>query len=47
MGNRITDPYSGNLKMTCPSSPGWPEFTRVFPILNWSYTDVWRFLRPA
>ena len=45
MGNRRTDPYSQDLLPICPSSKGWPEFTRVFPILDWSYSDVWKFLR--
>jgi len=45
MGNRRTDPYSQNLDHICPSSEGWPEFVRVFPILHWSYQEVWTFLR--
>jgi FAD synthetase len=27
------------------SSPGWPEFIRVFPIIEWDYQSVWQFLR--
>jgi FAD synthetase len=28
-----------------PSSPGWPPFMRVFPVIEWNYVDVWNFLR--
>lgn len=44
MGNRCTDPWSQNLTPICASSPGWPEFTRVFPILDWTYHEVWAYL---
>lgn len=45
MGNRRNDPWSRELEAVCPSSPGWPEFTRIFPILDWSYKEIWAFLR--
>lgn len=45
MGNRKSDPWSRDLEPICKSSHGWPEFFRVFPILDWSYYDVWEFLR--
>ena len=38
MGNRRSDPWSGDLEPMCQSSKGWPAFTRVFPILDWTYS---------
>ena len=45
MGNRRTDPWSRDLEPICKSSAGWPDFFRVFPILDWNYHDVWEFMR--
>jgi len=45
MGNRSTDPWSNDLQPFTDSSVGWPSFMRVFPILQWDYCAVWRFLR--
>ena len=45
MGNRSTDPYSQQLGHMEASSPGWPEFLRVFPIIDWDYELVWQFLK--
>lgn len=45
MGTRRTDPNAESMEAFMPSSPGWPEFMRVNPILNWEYKHVWEFLR--
>jgi len=44
MGTRFGDPHSASLQPFQPTDPGWPEFMRVSPILNWEYTDVWKYL---
>lgn len=45
MGTRRTDPHGKNMERFEPSSPDWPPFMRVNPILHWRYADVWTFLR--
>ncbi|XP_066585002.1 FAD synthase-like isoform X2 [Prorops nasuta] len=44
MGVRKGDPGSEKLSFFSITDPGWPSLTRVNPILNWSYNQVWKFL---
>ncbi|KAI3447554.1 hypothetical protein Pfo_004219 [Paulownia fortunei] len=44
LGVRIGDPAAVGQEQFSPSSPGWPPFMRVNPILDWSYRDIWAFL---
>lgn len=45
MGTRRSDPNSAMLKDFSPTDSDWPSYMRVNPILNWTYTDVWKFIR--
>ena len=45
MGQRRGDPWTEKVDAFSPSDPGWPAFMRANPILEWSYCNVWTFLR--
>ncbi|XP_065644418.1 FAD synthase isoform X2 [Hydra vulgaris] len=45
MGTRRCDPFSSHLKALSMTDKGWPEFMRVLPLLDWSYGEVWQFLK--
>ncbi|RPD52900.1 adenine nucleotide alpha hydrolases-like protein [Lentinus tigrinus ALCF2SS1-7] len=45
IGTRRSDPHGAKLSFRNPTDPGWPRFVRVNPIINWSYADVWAYLK--
>lgn len=46
LGTRYADlPSSTKLTPFQMTDPGWPQVMRVSPMLQWSYAQVWHFLR--
>ncbi|PRP85382.1 hypothetical protein PROFUN_07090 [Planoprotostelium fungivorum] len=47
MGSRRTDPYCDNLHNFDETDvkDGWPLIMRVNPIIDWTYSDIWRFIQ--
>ncbi|KAL4072201.1 hypothetical protein J3A83DRAFT_4092611 [Scleroderma citrinum] len=45
IGTRRTDPHGATLSHRNMCDPGWPAFERINPIIDWSYSDVWTFLK--
>lgn len=44
IGVRHSDPHSAQLSFEQQTDSDWPRFTRIHPILDWSYVDVWDFI---
>eukprot|EP00824_Muranothrix_gubernata_P007744 TRINITY_DN1987_c0_g1_i2.p1 TRINITY_DN1987_c0_g1~~TRINITY_DN1987_c0_g1_i2.p1 ORF type:complete len:283 (-),score=45.70 TRINITY_DN1987_c0_g1_i2:572-1300(-) len=44
MGTRRGDPHASDLDFYSPTTEGWPHFIRINPILEWTYSDVWKYL---
>lgn len=45
MGVRRNDPNCKNLNYMQETDEGWPRLVRVSPILDWTFQDVWTYLR--
>merc|ERR1712151_866203 len=45
LGTRHDDPNAGSQGKFAPSSSWMPPFMRVNPIIDWTYGQVWHFLR--
>ncbi|OBZ66907.1 FAD synthase [Grifola frondosa] len=45
IGTRRSDPHGAKLSHRDPTDPGWPRFERINPIINWSYGDIWTYLK--
>ncbi|XP_017047988.2 FAD synthase [Drosophila ficusphila] len=45
LGCRRSDPGGLNLSEMLPCDNGWPAMMRIFPLLEWSYHDIWSYIR--
>ncbi|CAK7224680.1 3'-phosphoadenosine 5'-phosphosulfate sulfotransferase [Sporothrix bragantina] len=45
MGTRRTDPHGEFLTHFTPTDPGWPQFMRIHPVIDWHYAEIWAFIR--
>ncbi|KAH8404791.1 hypothetical protein KR222_003570, partial [Zaprionus bogoriensis] len=45
LGCRRTDPGCRTLSEMEPCDKGWPPLMRIFPLIDWSYHDIWNYLR--
>ncbi|OHT03313.1 putative FAD synthase [Tritrichomonas foetus] len=44
LGVRQSDPKGGNLLPFTPTTEGWADAMRIFPLLEWEYSDIWEYL---
>ena len=43
--NGVGDFLTDKLGFRNPTDKGWPDFVRINPIIEWSFSDVWTFLK--
>jgi FAD synthetase len=44
LGERQSDAHGVRHRNVEPTSAGWPPAARVFPVLNWSFADIWEYI---
>lgn len=44
LGVRKSDPEGANVRSFEPTSNGYPKAMRIFPLLDWTYKDIWDYL---
>lgn len=45
VGTRRSDPHGEGLSHFNQTDRGWPDFVRIHPVIDWSYTEIWAFIR--
>jgi len=45
LGTRMGDPGAKGQGHFSPTDADWPPVMRVNPVLNWSYSHIWSFIR--
>jgi FAD synthetase len=44
VGTRRTDPHGEKMRAFEETDGNWARFTRINPVLEWEYDEVWKFL---
>jgi FAD synthetase len=42
VGNERSHP---DVPIIAPTDPSWPKLLRIHPLLDWTYAEIWAFLR--
>jgi len=45
VASNVGDRFADKLGFRNPTDQGWPDFVRINPIINWTFPDVWTFLK--
>lgn len=45
VGLRRADPHGPKASAFDPTTPDWPSFIRIHPMLEWRYGQIWEYIR--